>query len=388
LNVLYLTSDWKWTGPAEPMLLALQALRERGHRVELAAPEAPSGERGLLSEAAARGVAPSLVVERARGIRPWRDLRDARRLRRHAADVDVLHVWHSRAHGLALRARARDTALVRAHSDGLAPGLGERFLFARGCDALVCTSEACAERHELRAHAVAGAVDLVRFRPAADAAEVRAGREQLGVDPGAPLIGVVARVQARRRFDLLFDALDRLRTRHPRVRLALIGRGTQIESVARRPAADRGLAEHVILAGQLEGEAYASSLRALDVLCFLVPGSDAGCRALQEAAASGVPAVASRRGALPELVADGETGLLVDERPDALSAALDHLLSAEEPRVRMGEAARRRAEARFAPERLALELEQLYAGLLRGSNAASRAHPSESLSDCSDTSSR
>ena len=366
MRVLLLTSDWKWTGPAEPMLLAVRALRARGHRVEIACPDAPSGERGLLAEAEERGVRPCLVLERGRGIRPWRDLRDARRLREHLFGVDVVHAWHSRAHGLALRARRSGTALVRAHSDGRAPRLGERFLFAWACDAVVCTSQACAGSHGFGARVVTGSVDLERFHPAdlaGDSVGRRAGCELLGVEPSDPLIGVVARVQARRRFDLLFDALARLRERHPRVRLALIGRGTRIESVARRPVADRELTEHVIFTGQLRGDDYAASLRALDVLCFLVPGSDGSCRAVLEAAASGVPAVVSRRGALPELVIDGETGLVVDERSDALAAALDSLLSTAEYRARLGAAARARAAARFAPQRLAEQLEQVYASL-------------------------
>ena len=52
-------------------------------------------------------------------------------------------------------------------------------------------------------------------------------------------------------------------------------------------------------------------LRASDVFTFLVPGSDGTCRALLEAAACGIPAV-TRRGALPEIVLHGETGLVVE----------------------------------------------------------------------------
>ena len=115
----------------------------------------------------------------------------------------------------------------------------------------------------------------------------------------------------------------------------------------------------MIFAGYREAD-YADVLRAIDVFTFLVPGSDGSCRALLEAHACGIPAVTSRRGALPEIVADGETGLLVDEDPEALCAAWQELLTDSERRARMGRSARQRAERCFDPARLAEEVESLY----------------------------
>jgi glycosyltransferase involved in cell wall biosynthesis len=98
---------------------------------------------------------------------------------------------------------------------------------------------------------------------------------------------------------------------------------------------------------------------------FLVPGSDGGCRAVLEAAACGIPAVTTRRGALPEIVRDGETGVLVDERPESLAAAWSALLADPSLRARMGRAARARAESCFTPARLAEAAESLYRQALR-----------------------
>jgi glycosyltransferase involved in cell wall biosynthesis len=115
----------------------------------------------------------------------------------------------------------------------------------------------------------------------------------------------------------------------------------------------------VLFAGY-RGDDYVDVLRTIDVLTFLVPGSDGSCRALLEAHACGIPAVTSRRGALPEIVAAGETGLLVDEDPEDLCAAWQELLTDSERRARMGRAARQRAERCFDPARLAEEVESLY----------------------------
>ena len=62
---------------------------------------------------------------------------------------------------------------------------------------------------------------------------------------------------------------------------------------------------------------------------------------LCEAAASGLPAVATRVSGIPEVVRDGETGILVDEKsPDALGLALASLVGSSSERTRMGQAAR------------------------------------------------
>ena len=68
----------------------------------------------------------------------------------------------------------------------------------------------------------------------------------------------------------------------------------------------------------------------------------------------------SRRGALPEIAVHGETGLVVDEDPEALCDAWHRLLSDPERRREMGRAARRRAETHFSREHYAAAVESLY----------------------------
>ncbi|MBI4770871.1 MAG: glycosyltransferase family 4 protein [Chloroflexi bacterium] len=83
--------------------------------------------------------------------------------------------------------------------------------------------------------------------------------------------------------------------------------------------------------------------------------------AVLEAMALGVPVVASRMGGLPDLVRDGETGLLV-QAGDArgLAAALERLSESPETVQRMGAAARRRAEAEFDVEVYYRRLMEIY----------------------------
>jgi L-malate glycosyltransferase len=370
-RILQLSSDWKWTGPAEPMLQLATALRARGGAVWLGCPPPPAGaERSLAGEAAARRLAPALALAPGRAARPLADRADVARLRAFldAHDVSVVHCWHTRDHVLALRAararrRSGRTAVVRSwrSAEPLPRAPWSRWLLGRGCDGLLVPSPALAEalagagaRPPVAGHF--GAVDGARFFPAPADAELR---RSLGLAPAHRVLGVVARVQRHRRFDLLLAAAALLFARLPEARLVVVGRGTHREALAERPAAALGIADRVLFAGYRDAD-YPDVLRVLDLLAFLVPGSDGTCRAVLEAAACGIPAVASRRGALPEIVADGETGLLADERPEALADAWEALLRDDSRRRAFGAAARRRAEALFTPDRFADTAERLY----------------------------
>lgn len=374
MKILQITSDWKWTGPAEPMLRLGLALRARGHEVCLAAPEPPAGAgRSLAEEARAAGLAPALTLERARGVRPWRDRGDVAALRAlvEARDVDIVHAWHTRDHVLALRAlgrrrRAGASALVRSWRRFEAPAATpwSRFLLGPGAEAVIAVSPRSAEalqrvRGGRPVAGVLGAVDLERFRPPAEHGARRATRASLGLPDEALVVGIVARVQPHRRFDLLLEAARRAFAVEPRARLLVVGRGTHRAEVAEAPARALGIDDRVVFAGYRRDD-YLAVLRAIDVFTFLVPGSDGTCRALLEAQACGLPAVATRRGALPEIVDDGRTGLLVDEAPEALADAWLSLLRDDARRSEMGVAAARRAARLFAPERFAREIEAVY----------------------------
>lgn len=401
MKILQLVSDWKWTGPAEPMLVLMEALRRRGHRVELVCPAPPPGaNRSLAGEASRRGL--GKVAEFEAGRSAWRpgDGTRTRRLARMLVDdalggpFDLVHTWHSRDHVLAARALARGPLAGRSTRAAAAPSTRivrswpkaeavpawpwNRWLFGRACDGLLCVSEgAAAAQHRVRPTGpragTPGGVDLTGLAVAAATAARTApsARRTLGVADEAVLIGVVARMQSHRRFDLLLAAMARLVVRHPEARLVIFGRGTHAEEIVVKPMRALGLEHHVVLAGH-RGDDYATLLAAMDLFAYLVPGSDGSCRALREAAALGLPLVGTRRGAIPEIVVEGETGILVDEDPIVLAEAFSRLIRDPALRRTLGDAARRDAQARFAPERFAAFVEAFYAEVLRSAPISSR----------------
>ena len=382
MKILQLVSDWKWTGPAEPMLVLMEALRARGHQVDLVCPETPPrSNRSLWQEASNRRLDPIHSVPANRSAVAIGDGNRARRLRSWletdelAGPYEIVQCWHSRDHVLAARAlglgwpgagRPRRTKLVRflSRTDRLIAWPWNRWLFGPGCDGLVCASDrsAIANRPLRRGRAIeatSGAIDFHALETCRDRNDVR---RELGAPENAVLIGVVARMQAHRRFDLLFEALALVVRTNPEVRLVLIGRGTREEEVARRPVKELGLEANVIFAGY-RVEDYAEVLAALDLFTFLVPGSDGTCRALLQAAAVGLPLVGSRRGAIPDIISNGQTGVVIDESAEALASAWTNLLDDARRRRAMAVAVKHEASDRFRPDRFAAWMERFYLDL-------------------------
>ncbi len=379
MKILEITSDWKWTGPAEPMLVSMAALRDRGHQVDLVCPEAPPGaNRSLWGEALLRNLPPIQSIAARRGAIVAGDGERVLRLRRWLATeelggpYDIVQCWHARDHVLAARAlrlglpfvdAGRRSRLVRfdVQSSPVAAWPWNRWLYGPACDGLICVSGALERnRRPMRrgrpVSSTSGAIDLEALETRKSRRSVR---EDLGVPESAELVGVVARMQAHRRFDLLLGALRRLAPERPDLRLVLIGRGTHVDEVVRAPARRLGVADRVVFAGY-RVEDYADVLQAMDLFTFLVPGSDGTCRALLQAAALGLPLVGSRRGAIPEIISNGQTGLLVEEDSDAIASAWSELFGNSDRRRTMGEAARADARARFRPDRFAAWLERFY----------------------------
>jgi glycosyltransferase involved in cell wall biosynthesis len=83
--------------------------------------------------------------------------------------------------------------------------------------------------------------------------------------------------------------------------------------------------------------------------------------AILEAMAAGLPVIGTRTGGIPELVLDGETGLLVPpERPDELAAALDSLAADRERRLELGRRGRERVREHFSADAIARRTVELY----------------------------
>lgn len=375
MRILHLFSDYRWTGPADPVLTLVQALKGRGLAVKLACGPAFAGEAvSLPGRAAERG----LVVESAFHLDRYcgvlhtlQDLwRLPRYLRRERVDVVHAHLSHDHAIGaLCARWAGRRIAVVRTNHKGsaLARGRLDAWWLRFATDAYVGFSRRIAEADqgrlklpEERVGVVAPALDLARFNPDRPYRDIRA---EWGISPEMVVGGIVARVQRHRRFEVLIQAIKRAAEQVPELRFFVIGRGERLRSCVQEPVAALGL-ERVVLLPGYRSEDYVDYLNALDFKVFLVPGSDGTCRAAREAMALGKPVIAARRGILDELVPHDQAGWIIDDRVENLAAAMVEFTRNLQLRKRLGAEAREHALRHFRVDDQAAAITRLYRKVL------------------------
>lgn len=165
------------------------------------------------------------------------------------------------------------------------------------------------------------------------------------LDP--PHIVCVGRLVPVKNQMLLLEACALLRARGVAFRCVLVGEGrTRAELEAGRSRL--GLEDFVVLTGAAEQEEVRAWLRSASV-AVLTSISEGMPVSLMEAAACGVPVVATAVGGVPELVEEGESGFVVASGDaKAVADRLQRLIGAPELRARMGEHARARALERFS----------------------------------------
>jgi glycosyltransferase involved in cell wall biosynthesis len=145
--------------------------------------------------------------------------------------------------------------------------------------------------------------------------------------------------------DLAVRTLARLLPDHPDATLTLAGQDRGLLAATRRLADELGVAGSVRFAGFLDAEGKRREFAEHDV--FLNTNRvDNAPVSVVEAAAFGLPVVATRVGGVPHLLHDGETALLVPEGDaDAMAAAVRRLLSEPDLAARLSRAGRALAES-------------------------------------------
>jgi phosphatidyl-myo-inositol dimannoside synthase len=160
----------------------------------------------------------------------------------------------------------------------------------------------------------------------------------------------VAHLYPRKDVATLLAAMTRLRRNAV---LRVVGAGPERTRLERR-ARELGLGKRAAFLGHVSFERLAAEYRSADLFCLPSRQEGFGIVFL-EAMAAGLPVVAARAAAVPEVVEDGECGILVSPGDaDALAVALDRLLGDAEERRRMGSAGARRVR-RFDAPRVAEE---------------------------------
>ncbi len=336
------------------------------------------GEGSIEDTVRAAGVDIVRVPSLVRAVDPIRDLLALRQLTRLFQErrYDIVHTHTSKAGFLGRLAavRARVPVVVHTPHGNIFTGYFGNVLTR----AFVAMERYAARRTDRIIELTPGGIDEhlaqgigrreqyvtifsgVDFAPF-DAAMARrdATRDELGVPPGAVLIGGVGRLEPVKGFEHFIEAARIVASSLPEARFVVAGDGALAHAL-RDSSADLG--ERFQWLGHRDD--VPDIMAALDV--FVLPSLNEGMgRVLLESGAAATPAVATRVGGVPDVIRDGETGILVPPRdPKAMANAIEALARDAARRQAMGQAARAHVVPNYGLDRMVARIEALYETLI------------------------
>ncbi len=219
---------------------------------------------------------------------------------------------------------------------------------------------------EGRVRVVPLGADAQFFQPGIDPT---AAREKFGLEQGRWLL-TVSRLVGHKGLDTAIRALKLLGKDMGDVRYAIVGSGGALGEL-KALAKELGLVSRVRFLTNVTDADLPALYNAASVYVGMSRETALNVEgfgiSLAEASASGLPVVAGRSGGIPDIVADGETGLLVDtDQPEAVAEAVGRVLGDDSLARRLGSEGRKRVETYFNWDRVARDMRTIgheYAGV-------------------------
>ncbi len=351
MRILLAVSQWERNGAAIYARRVLPMLEARGHHVWLAA----WSDSWIAKETA--GSVELLDTRFAR----W-PLTELRRVADfcHRERIDVVHSHLTRAANFCalLRILHGVRSAAHAHSNHFQPHWWAH-------DRVIAVSRATLRAHRSRLAGLGRSgqvlhnfVDTVRFSPAGEREDRL--RPLISVAPGTPVVVQLGEISPRKGVLYTLQAAAHLRAAHPQAHFVFIGKEHCDEDYRRAIKEAAAVSPgNVHWLGRREDVAELLPHATVAVMPSL---AEPFALAALEAMACGVPLVTSRVGGFPEMMAEGESGLLVPPKNGiALASALDALLVNKGKAQAMGKAARARVMELFSPEAHVQQLERILA---------------------------
>ncbi len=183
-------------------------------------------------------------------------------------------------------------------------------------------------------------------------------RQQFGIRDDEKVLLFAGTLRPVKGVSYLILAMKTVKKQAPGTRLLLVGRGEERQKLGQL-AEQEGLVDSVIFAGEVPNEQIPGYMAAADIL--VLPSLSEGFpMVLVEAMASGLPIVATSVTGVPEIIVDGENGLLAEPKNDTeLAGKILELLRDDALRTRIARNNKARS-AGYTWEKIAARLEELY----------------------------
>ena len=359
LSVLQVASAFPAWGGAELHILNLSdQLNKRGYDVTVAC------RPGHWVEERAQQMGLQTLPITVKWQGDWQDFGHLRRFLRERK-TDVVHVHWSRdvmVSGFAATLEHIPVRVMSRHmpypfKSRLGTALYSRYLFTK----IVAISNSV--RETMISCGVAGnKIEVIHHGTNIEAfakttIERKVVREALGIPDDCVAVGIVGRIAPEKGHAVLLDALSKLGDRYP-LRLVVVGSGPD-EAEMRQKIEKLGLTEKVVFTGFRDD--VNNVIAALDIVTVPSTWNEPCSAVIQQGMALSKPVIGTLTGGSPEMILDGETGLLVPPfDSDALAGAVETLARDAFLRKRLGTAGRERVESHFSLQIMTDKIEALY----------------------------
>ena len=347
MRILHIHKITGISGSERHLLSLLPALRERGVDARFLGLDVPGTDAArFYSELAAAGV-PSQHVRCTLDVNPRMAVNVVRAVRRSEPDLIHTHLVHADIYG-SIASRATGVPLVSSrHNDDRYLLGGFRHIdrvFARRARKIIAISDAVRMFLERAGLPRSKLVTVHYGLDALPNAASEVTPAELGIRPDAPLLLAIGRLIAQKDHETLLRAFAGVRAAHPEAVLAILGAGP-LEAETRQLVTDLRLDGAVHLPGRIETRDW---LERADVFVHTSRWEGFGI-VLLEAMLAALPIVATRVSAVPEVVVDGLTGILVEPGDvAALSSALSRVLEDADHARELGRQGLERARTEFS----------------------------------------
>ncbi len=338
-------------GSERHLLTLLPALRERGVDARFLGLDVPGSDFArFYTELRAAGV-PFEQVRCTTDFNPRMAGAVIGAVRRCRPDLLHTHLVHGDIYG-SIAARATAVPFVSSrHNDDrylLGPFRHIDRWFARPARRIIAISDAVRRFLEQAGLPREKLVTVHYGLDALSATPSEVTPSDLGVAPEVPVLLAIGRLTAQKDHATLLRAFAPVRTAYPGAVLAILGIGP-LEEETHQLASQLGLEKAVLLPGRLEIRNW---LDRADIFVHTSRWEGFGI-VLLEAMLAGLPVVATRVSAVPEVVVDNQTGLLIEPGAvTALTAALSSLLGDPEQAAALGRAGLERVRTEFSIARM------------------------------------
>jgi len=359
LSVLQVATGFpSWGGTELHILNLSEQLRQRGYDVTIAC------RPGRWVEERATQMGLKTVPIRVMRQGDWQDFGKLRRYLRENK-TDVIHVHWSLdmvVPGFAARMEDVPVRILSRHMPYPFKSPLGTFLYSRVLFTRIVTVSNSVRETLLKCGVPADKVQVIHHGTDIEAfsrttLERKAVRQDLGIPDECVAIGIVGRIAPEKGHEVLLDALGKLGDRYP-LRLVIVGSGPD-EAAIREKIERLGLSEKVIFTGFRDD--VNNVIAALDVVTVPSTWNEPCSAVIQQGMALSKPVIGTRTGGSPEMILDGETGLLVPPSDaDALANAVGQMAGDAFLRRRLGAAGRERVESHFSLQIMTDKIEALY----------------------------